>query len=240
MLTYKQIMLNGYKPYLQFKDFFGNPMTNNFKKADYFKKTIKIKFGDLPDNIQEFYYETYDFHDKEQEINIEFKLLKEDNEWILYCSEIAEYYDYKIDNIDDLKKKEKEHLSMFKKKYQFDDYSFIYIIKCIYGIKIGVSNNPFNRISQIKTSSPFNIDLLHILFIDKKHVYKIEKGLHKHFKDKKISGEWFNLNEIDLKIIYLSYVLFLPLYSLDFIKNGDLSIKESDLSIFDFYFTDYS
>jgi hypothetical protein len=27
----------------------------------------------LPDNIQEFYYETFDFHDKEQEINIEFK-----------------------------------------------------------------------------------------------------------------------------------------------------------------------
>ena len=240
MLTYKQIMLNGYKPYSQFTDAFGSPMTNYFKNADYFKKTITIKFGDLPDNIQEFYYETFDFHDKEQEINIEFKLLKEDNEWILYCSEIAEYYDYKIDNIDDLKKKEKEHLSMFKNKYEFEQYSFIYIIKSNYGIKIGVSNNPFNRISNINTSCPFDVELLHILYIHKDYVYNIEKSLHKHFKDKKISGEWFNLNENDIKIIYLSYILYLPLYSLDFIKNGNLSIKESDLSKFEYFFTDYS
>jgi hypothetical protein len=59
-------------------------------------------------------------------------------------------------------------------------------------------------------------------------------------KDKKISGEWFNLNENDIKIIYLSYILYLPLYSLDFIKNGNLSIKESDLSKFEYFFTDYS
>lgn len=233
MLTYKQIMLNGYKPYAKNPWPFDLPITNNFKNAGCFKKSITIKFKDLPNHVQDYYNELFDFSDPDQDIDIEFKLVKEDNQWILVCSEIAEYYDYEINTIDELKKTEKEHLSMFLSKYEFDEYSFIYIIKCDYGIKIGVSNNPFNRISQINTSSPFNVQLLHILFIYKEHVYKIEKALHKHFKEKKLSGEWFNLNENDLKIIHLSYRLFLPLYSYDFIKTGKLNITEKDITNFE-------
>lgn len=207
-------------------------MTKDFKKAGHFIKRLKVKFGDLQDNIQKFYRKTYDFFNKNEEINIEFKLIKEEGKWSLECPDFFEYIDYEINTIEDLKKLEKQYLKTLKVKYNFDEYSFIYIIKSNYGVKIGVSNNPFNRISQINTSSPFDVELLHILFIHKDYVYNVEKGFHKHFKDKKISGEWFSLSDDDIKIIYCNYILGIGLYTKRFFDDGFL--LHTDLSKLEF------
>ena len=60
--------------------------------------------------------------------------------------------------------------------------------------KIGFSNNPIKREKTLQSEKP-NIKMIKIF--DK----NIEKELHFNYKDFRVRGEWFNLNNIQVKYI---------------------------------------
>lgn len=68
-------------------------------------------------------------------------------------------------------------------------------IKCY---KIGYTRRNINdRIKDFKTSNPFDFYIVDSFISE--FGPKIESMLHKRFKNKLISGEWFRLNENDVK-----------------------------------------
>ena len=60
-------------------------------------------------------------------------------------------------------------------------------------IKIGMSNynNPFHRIGDMETASPFGIELLG--FVKTDNPLKLEKKYHSKFSSSRIKGEWFSI-----------------------------------------------
>lgn len=76
---------------------------------------------------------------------------------------------------------------------------YVYLIYCEGFYKIGISGNLKSRMSQINSSTPFNIEFITAKkFKDAK---SIETQLHHLFEDKRVKGEWFSLNEDELKIL---------------------------------------
>jgi hypothetical protein len=62
--------------------------------------------------------------------------------------------------------------------------------------KIGCSRDPSKRLSAIRTHSPFDVDLIHIIPCD--DMYEVERILHKRYYDKNVRGEWFVLTDEDV------------------------------------------
>lgn len=73
----------------------------------------------------------------------------------------------------------------------------MYLIKCDDLYKIAVSKEPYDRLKSLQTGTAKKLELVYYKKFDV--CYKVEKYLHKTFNNKKISGEWFNLeiNDID-------------------------------------------
>lgn len=67
----------------------------------------------------------------------------------------------------------------------------IYFLKAHDRLKIGYANDPSQRIPSIKTSSPFELEVL--LIIDGN--YDKERELHQKFQIYRKSGEWFEFSE---------------------------------------------
>lgn len=62
-------------------------------------------------------------------------------------------------------------------------------------VKIGVSNNPFDRIVGVQTGSPYKLYLVaYIECIDRASAEKLERLLHQHYAAKRSEGEWFNIH----------------------------------------------
>lgn len=57
-------------------------------------------------------------------------------------------------------------------------------------VKIGYTKNIHKRLSQLQTSSPVKLEVLHLIDGD----VSLEKELHKMFKNYRANGEWFNYN----------------------------------------------
>ncbi len=70
---------------------------------------------------------------------------------------------------------------------------FTYLIECKRtGVfKIGKSTNPMKRLSQIKTGNPF-VELFGVSKIE-------EKKFHKQYNDYNIGGEWFEINDSNIR-----------------------------------------
>src|SRR5690606_33492419 len=68
-------------------------------------------------------------------------------------------------------------------------------------VKIGMtSNDDINkRICHYNTSSPYGVELLG--FIETKDFKKIESKIHSLLKDKRLNGEWFDIDRIQVKEI---------------------------------------
>ena len=70
------------------------------------------------------------------------------------------------------------------------DY-FIYFLQARDGnkpIKIGVTSDINKRLSQLRNTSPVNLQLLKAIEADK----DLEQDIHRRFKDDRLHGEWFN------------------------------------------------
>lgn len=63
--------------------------------------------------------------------------------------------------------------------------------------KIGYTKREVkNRLKELKTGNSQTLDVISIF--ESKWGNKIESYLHRRFKDKKIDGEWFELNDYDV------------------------------------------
>ena len=73
---------------------------------------------------------------------------------------------------------------------------YVYIVKCRYFYKIGISQNAERRISGMKTDNPFPITTVKVKFVES---YKdMEKHLHNRYIERNVTGEWFFLSDSEL------------------------------------------
>lgn len=140
--------------------------------------------GSSPDNDRKTRFELFllykDLNPKSINERIHLYMINEDN-----------YIDSLINGLK--AKKRKEFFTMVK-----EEFNYIYILfnhdTKLY--KIGFSKETEHREATLQSKEP-NIKLLHKWIASK----KIETQLHKIFKDKRVRGEWFNLEESDINEI---------------------------------------
>lgn len=73
-----------------------------------------------------------------------------------------------------------------------DKGGYVYLLYSGGRCKIGISTEPEKRIETITTSSPFDVFVLCVrYFYDR---VAIEKLLHRHYKELRKKGEWFELS----------------------------------------------
>lgn len=66
-------------------------------------------------------------------------------------------------------------------------------------IKIGKASNPEKRLLGLQVGCPYPLK-----FLSKKHTKfasRLESDLHKHFGDRRLRGEWFDLSEKQIQIL---------------------------------------
>lgn len=82
------------------------------------------------------------------------------------------------------------------KEHFIDQYGvYIVQIRRTNKYKIGITNNIIRRLKEFKTTNPFTIDLLY--FIITNHPRIVEGEFHDLFINKKIGGEWFEIEKSD-------------------------------------------
>ncbi len=59
-------------------------------------------------------------------------------------------------------------------------------------IKIGITENIESRLSQLQTSNPYPLVVIHTITLEISKLRKFENFFHTLFKDHHISGEWYN------------------------------------------------
>lgn len=79
------------------------------------------------------------------------------------------------------------------------DRGYIYVLRSPYGYKIGKTKNPTKRLNHFGVKLPFETEV--IILKETKNYHLTERELHEKFMHKRIRGEWFQLNERDLKYI---------------------------------------
>jgi hypothetical protein len=83
-----------------------------------------------------------------------------------------------------------------------ETYGYIYVVGYaeIPGYyKIGYTNDLENRLKLFDWASPFTPIIIHSIMVSSGQ--KIERMLHRTFKQKRVKLEWFKLNEDDLRFI---------------------------------------
>jgi len=79
---------------------------------------------------------------------------------------------------------------------------YIYLIQAITPVnhyKIGLSKEPVTRIESMGVKLPFPVETIHIFPTD--DMTTTEKTLHENFADRRVNGEWFELDEGDVDYI---------------------------------------
>lgn len=93
----------------------------------------------------------------------------------------------------------------FKEWMKSDIARFVYVLynplNNLY--KIGITDNFIERLRNLINGSGCDMDIIIVLelgYIDERSSF-IEEKLHKYYKNKRIRGEWFSLNEKDIEDI---------------------------------------
>ncbi len=77
---------------------------------------------------------------------------------------------------------------------------YVYLLKSPTAFwKIGKTKNPDDRRRTFSVKLPFEVQYAHLIYCHNMH--KLEKELHIIFKKKRVDGEWFSLNEDDVRWI---------------------------------------
>jgi len=82
-----------------------------------------------------------------------------------------------------------------RRSYQ-EREGYVYVLKSDYGYKIGKALDVTSRTKQFGVKLPFKWEL--VATKASSNYSKLEADLHRHFAEKRLEGEWFNLNEADL------------------------------------------
>lgn len=81
---------------------------------------------------------------------------------------------------------------------------YVYLVKAVYPeriYKIGKSSEPKKRLKKMGVKLPFPIEVMHLIRTD--DMSKCERALHIEYDDKRLEGEWFELDERDVKDILI-------------------------------------
>lgn len=75
--------------------------------------------------------------------------------------------------------------------------SYLYVIGLEGGpVKIGMSDNPWYRLTTFQMGSPCKLTLFHTQQMrDRQHAAENEEHAHAVLKDKRLYGEWFDVDE---------------------------------------------
>ena len=76
---------------------------------------------------------------------------------------------------------------------------FVYLLKSGPYYKIGASGQVSERIKQLSTLPPFDIELIHTIYSH--DMYGLEASLHTYYADKRKNGEWFELDDLEVEQI---------------------------------------
>lgn len=79
------------------------------------------------------------------------------------------------------------------------DEGYIYVIKAGGRYKIGKAKELKDRVKTHQTSSPYETELVVGVVVE--DYTKVERELHDLFAEKRVKGEWFTLDETDIKTI---------------------------------------
>lgn len=78
------------------------------------------------------------------------------------------------------------------------DVCFLYVIGRDEGpVKVGISQNPWGRLKQLRTGCPFPARLMHVETMrDRAHAEEHERWFHEAHSILRTAGEWFNMEAI--------------------------------------------
>ena len=76
----------------------------------------------------------------------------------------------------------------------------VYFIGCDDSVKIGISDNPEERLKQMQTGNPSELKILKTYHSDDAEA--TEKALHRIFDDARIQGEWFSIYPPSLDMLF--------------------------------------
>lgn len=74
---------------------------------------------------------------------------------------------------------------------------YVYLVRSGKYYKIGIANNPKERINQIQVGNPHKIIFVSCYFM--KDAGIVEKALHSAFSEKQVNREWFALDEKEVE-----------------------------------------
>lgn len=72
----------------------------------------------------------------------------------------------------------------------------IYVMKCHEYHKIGIAANPRRRLNAIKTSNPYEVELIRAVKVP--DAIGLERQLHRQFAECRVRGEWFELTDTQI------------------------------------------
>lgn len=76
---------------------------------------------------------------------------------------------------------------------------FLYLVKCQQYVKIGIANDVQNRLAQLSTGNPFDLEILAVY--EFKNASPVESALHQRFENYQARGEWYSLSDDAVKQI---------------------------------------
>jgi len=87
-------------------------------------------------------------------------------------------------------------LNNYKNNKEKKNIGYVYLIKCNKYYKIGKTFDINERFNAIKAGIPYRVYLWHYEVVHNMHA--VESTLHRIYKTKRIKGEWFKLNDLDV------------------------------------------
>jgi hypothetical protein len=78
-------------------------------------------------------------------------------------------------------------------------HGFVYVMRSGPHYKIGASKNPGQRLTQLQTQPPFEIE--GVMGFETDDMLDLEHAIHEHFADKRVNGEWFLLDDADVALL---------------------------------------
>lgn len=77
---------------------------------------------------------------------------------------------------------------------------YVYLIQSPTGAyKIGRTKNPADRLKTFSVKLPFEVEF--VCVIESHNMIELESDLHARYADKRVNGEWFNLDAADVEAI---------------------------------------
>jgi len=88
---------------------------------------------------------------------------------------------------------------LYTEPREINNFGLVYLLKCNKYYKIGITSNINDRLSTIRMSNPYKVELIYCEYFD--DYIKVEKELHTKYLKKRIRGEWFELTKDDVEAI---------------------------------------